>query len=242
MPHIKILIVFTAGFGYIKNRVSTNIPVMKTHILLLAFILTGTACTAQKDLARKNVYSFALGNELYQITSINTKSGEGVNYLTQINELGETVLKARDLNQDGFIDNVLKGTLSLIEVNEIYTAGINFARADGNYEERVSLRTYEFITDNTRYTIKTYIIGPENATNLFIIYNHLINEESILSDTNADGTLDSVENGALTLEEANILYKQVLEEGMKSRRIVKIKNTFLVQEDPLSQTASLYKE
>ena len=215
---------------------------MKTQVLLLAFIFTGIACTTQKDVARKNVYSFTLGNEQYQITSINTKSGEGVNYLTQINELGETVLKARDLNQDGFIDNILKGTVSLIEANEIYTIGINLARADGNYEERVSLRTYEFIIDDTRYTIKTYIIGSENATNLFIIYNHLTNEESILSDTNADGTLDSIENGPLTLDEANKLYKQVLEEGIKSRRIIKIKNTFQVQEDVLLQTVSLYKE
>ena len=215
---------------------------MKTQILLLILIALSTACATQKDIARKNVYSFTINDQQYQITSINTKSGEGVNYLTQVDEAGKNVFKARDLNQDGSIDTILKGSVSLLEANEIYTAGINFARADGNYEERISLRTFEFIIDDTLYTIKTYIIGPENTLNLFIIYNPQSNEEFIFSDTDANGALDSIESGTLTLEEADKLYKQVLEEGIMSRRIIKIRNTFLVQEDALLQTASFHKE
>lgn len=214
---------------------------MKTPVPLFVLIFISMACITPKDVARKSVYSFSIDNKEYQIASINTKSGEGVNYLTGTDNFGSAILKARDLNQDGTIDIILKGSISLKEANRIYTMGINSARAEGNYEERVSLRTFEFIIDETLYTIKTYILDSKNATNLFIIYSPTIHEEFILSDSNADGELDSIENGSLTIEEANKLYKLILYEGVRSRRIYKTKNKFLVQENISMKSASFYK-
>ncbi len=214
---------------------------MRTSILFLTLFIV-SSCATQKEIARKSIYSFNFEGEQFQITSINTDSGEGFNFLSQIDNSGKTEFKARDFNQDGTLDIVLKGNLTLTKANEIYLAGINFARAEGNYKETTSLRTFEFSKAENLYTIKTYILDEDNASNLFSIYNHLTGELSLFSDSNANGVLNTREKGNMSIEDANRLYKEIIEEGILSKRMVKKETTYIVIESSNLQTASYRKE
>lgn len=192
---------------------------MRTLCLLFLSSTIICSCAAQKDLARKSMYSFAINEQVFQITSFNTESGEGTNFLSEVGDAGETLLKARDLDQDGTIDIILKGSWSLFEANLIYNKGIASAKAAGNFTERTSLRTFEFQTPSNLFTIKSYSTGSQNVSNLFIILDKNTNSEFIFLDSNADGKLESVEKGTFSLDEAEVLYGKVLNEGISRRQI-----------------------
>ena len=206
-------------------------------ILTLSYVIL-CSCATQKDFARKSVYSFSIGERIFQITSFNTNSGEGTNFLSQTNETGSAILKARDLDQDGTIDIILKGSWSLSEANSIYSEGITSAKSDGSFTERTSLRTFEFETNMNLFTVKSYSSDPQNVSNLFIILDKTTNEESIFLDSNADGNLESVEKGTFNFDEADKLYGEVLNEGISRKQIVLVDDKYIVKKasDLLSYT------
>ncbi|MBO6525213.1 MAG: hypothetical protein JJ971_15395 [Balneolaceae bacterium] len=202
---------------------------MRTSLLLVLSFALICSCSSQKELARKSVYNFSIDGEQFQITSINTESGEGTNFLSRTSETGTTILKARDLNQDGTIDIILKGSWSLFEANLIYNEGIVSAKAAGNFAERTSLRTFEFQTSLNLFTIKSYSSDPENVSNLFIIIDKTTNSESIFQDSNADGKLESTEKGTFDFKKADILYAEVLKEGIDRDQILFIDGIYMVK-------------
>ncbi len=200
------------------------------QIALLSLFLV-TNCTSNKEFAQKNTFSFMIDGTQYQIVSINTKAGEGTNYLSQLNSDGKRISIAKDLNQDGTLDQLIKAEgFSLAEVDFIYNEGINQARILGNYTERAPSRTFEYKEEFNLYTIKTYFISKENANNLFLIYNLETLTESIFTDLNADGKLESVEKGQLNLDEGSILYAKILDEGISQGKIEFQKGMYAVKE------------
>ena len=196
--------------------------------LALAFLLAGCATTNEQT--RKNVYTFNYDNLSYQIISINTSTGEGTNFLSLINEEGTEVLNARDLDQDGMLDVILKGSLSLEQANSIYVAGIINARLTGHYKEQNPLRSFEFIEDDILYIVRSYFIDESALHNMFIIHDETGVPASILEDLNADGTLDHIEKGSISLEKAQPIYTDVLKKGVLKGRIEFINNTYIIQE------------
>ena len=202
---------------------------MRTLCILAFSSAIICSCATQKDFARKSVYSFSIDEQAFQITSFNTTSGEGTNFLSQTNEAGTTILKARDLDQDGTIDIILKGSWTLFEANLIYNEGITSAKADGNFTERTSLRTFEFQTVTNLFIVKSYSTGPQNVSNLFIILDKTTSMESIFLDSNADGKLESVEKGTFNFEEAAELYTKVLNEGISRKQIVLVDGKYTVK-------------
>ncbi len=202
---------------------------MRTLFFLFLSSAMISSCAVQKELAQKSVYSFSIDGEQFQITSINIESGEGTNFLSQTSEVGTTLLNARDLDQDGTIDAILKGSWSLFEANLIYREGIASAKANGNFREQTSLRTFEFQTNAYHFTIKSYSSEPENVSNLFIVVDKATISESIFLDSNADGKLESTEKGTFDLEKAEILYREVLNEGIITDQILFINERYIVK-------------
>ncbi len=205
--------------------------------VVLSFFLV-TSCTSNKDLAQKNTFTFFVDGIQYQIVSINTKAGEGTNFLTQLNSSSKQTKIARDLDQDGTLDQLIEGEgFSLADADIIYNDGINKAKELGNYTERIPSRTFEFKEGFNLYTIKTYFISEENANNLFLIYNLETLDESIFSDLNANGNLEAIEKGRITLHEALPLYTRILNEGIRQGKIEFNKEVYTVKELQSLQTA-----
>lgn len=209
------------------------------NAICLLFLIS--ACTSNKELAKKSVFSFSLDENQFQIISVNTKSGEGTNYLARVNIYGKQLSLARDLNQDGSIDLILRGELSINEADVIYNIGIEKAKEMGNYAERVSLRTFEYLEGTTTFTIKTYLIGEKSANNLFLILDNELQMESIFLDTNADGVLDAVEKGTMSLSEASEYYKKALELGLEKNKIELRDKSFWVKEANILDSATALK-
>lgn len=205
---------------------------------IFSFLLGIVSCSTSKEWAKKNVFAFSIDQNNYQIISLNTQSGEGTNYLAQINENGQQVFLARDLNQDGSIDLILKSYLSIEDANLIYFTGIDKAKNMGSYTEKASLRTFEYQKEQLLFTIKTYQIEKENASNLLLIFDTGTNTESIFLDSNADGILDSIEKGSMDLTKANYYYKAVLKKGIEMRKIELRKTGYWVKETNITESAT----
>lgn len=204
----------------------------------ICFLFFISSCASNKDLAKKSVFTFTENGDHYQIVCVNTKSGEGTNYLAKVDNKGQQLTLARDLDQDGSIDMILKGDQSISEANMIYNLGIDKAKELGNYAERVSLRTFEHIDNYVLYTIKTYLIDEENASNLFLISDNTLEEEYIFMDTNADGILDSVEKGVMNLNLANDYYTKIIKVGLDSKKIYLRNNIYIVKEVNILESAT----
>ena len=196
----------------------------------MALVIFLAGCATTRNQTSKNVFSFEHEGLSYQIISINTSSGEGTNFLNLTDENGNDVISVRDLDQDGILDVVLKGNISLEEANYIYMAGIMNAKLKGSYNEREPLRSFEVTRDNTHYTVRSYYVEDFTLTNMFIIHNEKGIPEFILEDLTGDGTLDKVEKGAILLEKAQPLYTAVLTAGIESGRIVLLNGTYIVSE------------
>ena len=84
---------------------------MKTpHSLLFVLLVYLTACGTTKEQVKKNMFSFSYEGNDCKITSVNTASGEGSNYLSIMDENKKEILTATDLNQDGTIDQFIRET------------------------------------------------------------------------------------------------------------------------------------
>lgn len=181
---------------------------------------------------------FSVQESVYKITSLNTPSGEGSNILASVNDSDYGNWTAKDLDQDGTLDVILKGSASLDFANEVYWTGIEQAKNNGQYKSRYALRSYELITEESILTIRSYIAADSNPTNMFIIFNKLTNAETILVDTNADGILNRTEKGILEIESAQKLYTETLEKGILDNRITLINEVYLVKEYSLDNYLS----
>ncbi|MCG8373151.1 MAG: hypothetical protein MI700_06440 [Balneolales bacterium] len=193
------------------------------------FLLTLVGCSASKNIAQRNVFTFQISDTTYQITSLNSPTGEGFNILEQ----AESNLTARDINQDGELDLVLKGNKSLLEANEIYQTGIKIAQETGNIKERYSTRKFEWENESYKYALSTYVFSQGKSSNVFVIGDKSLLVEYLFTDIDADGTLDSIEKGTISLEEAQNHYLIVLEQGIKENLIQHKEGQFIVLENHL---------
>lgn len=208
---------------------------------LFLLLLTGwifTACSSTKDIATKNTFVFNFEDGTYQIVSLNTSTGEGSNYLFTVMSSGNTVRTATDLDQDGSMDVVIDKQYSLDEANRIYIAGILKAKAAGNFKELQTSRTYEYISSDSLFTVRSYTMNNGSVNNLFSI--QLLNRpgESMYTDTAADGTLDRVDKGDIPLTEAGPLYLNTLQQGMLIQRITFIDGVYMVNRSDKTATPS----
>ena len=176
-------------------------------------------CASSNQTARKSVFTFNYENQTYEIISVNTPSGEGTNILSLVGS--DETISARDMNQDGFLDVVIRGDLELDDLNEIYATGINIARMSGNYQEREALRKFEWKNESYTLTISTYLYSENEINNQFTILFTDNGKEAMFTDRMGDGTLDSVEKGLVELQRAQQLYEMTLLKGIDEGRIEK---------------------
>lgn len=181
---------------------------------------------------------FSVQESVYKITSLNTPSGEGSNILASVNDSDHGSWVAKDLDQDGTLDVILKGSTSLDFANEVYWIGIERAKDNGQYKSRYALRSYELITEERILTIRSYIAEDSSPTNMFIVFDKLTKTETILVDANADGILNRTEKGFLEIELAQEFYTEALEKGILDNRITLIDKVYLVKEYSLDNYLS----
>lgn len=203
----------------------------KTYIILALTVFLSLACATTQETSRKSMFSFLYNEAAYEIVSLNTSTGEGTNILYELIDQQSDML-ARDINQDGTIDVVVRGDMTLEECDEIYKVGINTAKKSGNYQERTPIRQFVWALDEYTLLVSTYIPNIDHVNNVFLIrYNEDLSEH-IFTDIFGDGVLNTKEKGIIELERAQQLYEMTLLKGLDERRLIFDNGTYMVKQQP----------
>ena len=199
-----------------------------TFFMILCFVFSVImSCSTQKPLVHASKYKYIYNGEKYQIWSI----FDVENDLKQ-NRLISEEFNATDIDQDGIIDIITSGYISLENAQKIYSAGIDMA----TMEQKVSHRIPEISTylhENTIYTyeIKSFRPIQSQPFNEFKVTDKrpiLIPEVFILIDQQADGVLDDVVKGRITPDKFQAKYTDAINEGLEKQKLTKVDDMILV--------------
>lgn len=191
--------------------------VLKPFLLLTSlFILIGCASTEPRTESSK--FEFQFEERTYEIIGLISSDGESLNDLV-LRDGREIVFWARDDNQDGSMDRVMRGEISLERANEIYKAGIRLAAEQGKFEQKPHPRTFEYADEQFIYTLITVLSESGSSYNLFSVYNIETEVETKMRDSNHNGQLDENQFESEEYIRWQRLYERALEKGADERRI-----------------------
>jgi len=213
---------------------------MKYATLLLALVLYVGGCATTNPEPERHSFAFTYEGDPYEIISVVVPTGGGGNYLA-LYEGNRFLIRAKDRDQDGRIDTVLVGDITLETANRIYAAGIAEAQRQGKYRETISSRVYELIQAGHTYLIQTYVVDAGRSYNKFILYDTAIGQETVFVDAEGDGILDSVASGDADLDASQPVYEMVLQEGIRDGRITRIDDRYTVLPKPEGRWSLLFR-
>jgi len=204
----------------------------KVSTLFLGFLLSIFLlyeCATQKPQLRVSQYRFNLEDETYRIRSISS-----VDKTESYNELIGEKFMAADYDQDRIIDSILLGEVSLSEAQQIYDYGLN----EVSKEKKLQVRNpniNRYLHEKNDFQLEIRSFRPINAQpfNEFKITDNrsLVRPEIIIIvDQNADGILDEVLKGSVSLEKAQSQYAEAIAAGLQKGELVKGNGTILVKE------------
>jgi hypothetical protein len=166
-------------------------------------------------------FAYDYNGKSYTIYSYTLQDKVGYNLLIS-NETKQDRLKAKDLNQDGVIDTVITGSLSLAEAEQIYQVGLNKAQSSGNLENREITRWYETEDQNYKYSVQTYLpLYGEAYNNFMVTEKKPFGKTYFFKDMLADGSLDSVITGKAMISSFQPLYDYVLKQAIHDKKLEK---------------------
>jgi hypothetical protein len=188
----------------------------RKSIIALAFAAGWMGCAPSGPKVEIGGYTFTYDGREYRIESVTPSYSEGYNILTQ--REGERLrVKGIDKEQDGQLDELSIGDISLDAARNIYREGILFAR-----EYRTSDSFYQ-------YELATYILATGEIYNKLTLSKiQAFLDASVLIDQDADGQIDRIEKGFGTLSEYQKLYGNLLEKGMREQKITLKAKRYLV--------------
>lgn len=195
---------------------------------LFVFLLILVNCRTTKPTIEIGGYEFYYRNRTYRIESVTPSNLEGYNILSQT-ENQKIILKAIDKEQNGYLNEVLIGKMSLDEADFIYNIGIKEGERLGYIKKRTFAREYRTFDNLNNYLLATYLLAIGETYNKFrIISRQMLSGESVLIDLNADGKLDQIEKGNKSLNYYQKLYTEILDKGMKEFKIEKKDGSYIV--------------
>jgi len=206
---------------------------MKSYKVVLIFliVLLLIGCAAQNKM-RYGIYNFTHDGEQYQIESYTPPVGTGNNFLV-LKKDNEVIIKAIDKGQNGYIDKILAGNISLSEAREIYTLGLQKCSQSGKIEKKFSEKSYRSEDISSEYFLATYNMDSEDIYNKFTIIRKLHmnrNKEYIFIDHLADGSLNEVIGANINIDRYQDTYDKFLKKGVKSGRINKEGDKYIVKD------------
>lgn len=165
------------------------------------------------------LFSFEYEGETYEIAGFTNEAGESANYLTH-RENENVAFRAVDHNRTGIIDQIVSGSISMLEANEIYQAGIQIAIEKDLFKNINRNRTYETKYDDYQLMVETYLKREGEFHNRFLIFNLQWELIATFWDDDSDGAIDRRESGEIEIDPAQDLYSIVLERAEESGRLI----------------------
>ena len=201
------------------NNVNFKIGFIRIIGLLLISLFLTVGCSSTKPQAKISKYDFKYEGEDYTIESIEHQNKEGYNVILKMNSANISI-KAIDKEQDGVIDNVIFGNITLDRANLIYQNALSTASKSGDVKKRNFTRHFVIEDSVNRYILETYILSLGDTYNKLIIESLLIkSSKDIVLDNGANGTLDEIIDGTNTMQFYQKIYNRVLSNGTKANKI-----------------------
>ncbi|HQE95664.1 MAG TPA: hypothetical protein PK885_07290 [Candidatus Marinimicrobia bacterium] len=203
--HLTFLVVFSLG--------------------LIVLLLNDCTTRPQTSVAQ---YQFTFEGEVYRIRSI-----YAVENNERYNELIGKNFLAVDFDQDRIIDKISVGTTNLAEAQKVYDYGLEMLTKENRLKE-ITPENHKYIEDLEDFHLELKSFYPVNAKpfNQFKIISkkQLVNPEAAVAiDHDADGILDEISKGTLSIQQAQIQYDNLINIGLQKNRLVKVDNTILVK-------------
>ena len=205
---------------------------LKNHILkflILVSIIGLTHCASSSHTQGdySSIIKFYSGGNEYSIMSFLSTDAIGYNVLMR-EENNKIIIKSIDKQQDGELDEVQEGDISLADANKIYADGLAAAKELGMLTKKNFQRFYNFSDKIYDYEIRTYILAHGDNYNLFAAKKKTRNDIIIIIDEKADGKLDNFQQGSGDIINFQALYEEVLQHGIVSKRVVNTDKVYLV--------------
>lgn len=193
-------------------------------ILLSILLIT---CKTRGPEVRLGGYSFEYEGENYNIESVTPNYVEGYNIITRRD--GETlVFKAIDKEQDGALDELTIGNITLDQAQKIYHAGILEGEKRGYIKKRTFAREYKTNIGGDRFILATYILALGDTYNKLFYYAIMQRNEVEMVDLQADGIVDRIENGNRELEYYQTIYREIIDRGLRYGHVQLINGQYIV--------------
>jgi hypothetical protein len=203
----------------------------KTVIILIIFLIYSTvltSCASTKPKLIVSHYRYEFNDQTYRIRSVNSEKKEEC-----FNEVIAENFMAVDLNQDRIIDQIVLGEAELSEVQKVYDYGLQLLSQEHKLKERnTQVNQYIEIELCCLYEIKSFRSKNADSFNEFILTENRNKAEpptTVGIDQNADGTLDVLVKGSKTLEQLQLKYQSMIDNGLAGNKMVKVNGMILVK-------------
>lgn len=199
-------------------------------VLLLGFLLVPfmfVNCAHQQQPLTAAMYRFSLDGENYRIRSITSADNQ-----ESYNEIIGPKFFAVDIDQDRIIDRIVLGDGTIKDAQRVYEKGLEMLDRENKLQERLA-EVFRYVSEKADQFLEITSFYPVNASpfNEFKITDkrHLMAQPIAILDHKADGKLDEVLKGDVTLEQAQSQYAELIREGLEKNKLVQVDGTILVK-------------
>ncbi len=194
----------------------------------VSIVLLLSACRPRGPVIEFGGYSFQYRGKECRIESITPDYMEGYNVLT-MRVKDQLVMKALDRDQDGVLDEIVSGDLSVDEAGRIYAEGLQEGERRHLIKTRPVTREYRTSDALSECVLTTYLLALGDIYNkLSIIRFNNFHNPTVLVDSDADGTLDLIEKGPGTAGEFQSLYSLILDKAKRENKIITSDGKYIV--------------
>ncbi|HPC36384.1 MAG TPA: hypothetical protein P5268_07950 [Candidatus Marinimicrobia bacterium] len=209
---------------YRHRRINSTFVVVFNLSLIVLFL---GSCTTRPQTSVAQ-YQFTYDNEVYRIRSI-----YAVEKNERYNELIGKNFLAVDFDQDRIIDKISVGNTTLAEAQKIYDYGLEMLTKENRLKE-ITPENHKYIEEFEDFHLELKSFYPVNAKpfNQFKITSkkQLVNPETAVAiDHDADGILDEISKGTISIQQAQIQYDNLINLGLQKNKLVKVDNAILVK-------------
>jgi hypothetical protein len=199
----------------------------RVGITLIGLALTGCAAT-RPPVPSAGGYDFVYQEQTFRIESYSPPGMIGYNQLVR-REGERIVLMALDREQDGSLDEVVRGNVSLEDARRIYSFGLLEGTRRGLVRNMTWSNDFSTIIDHRTCVLTTFVLAVGEVYNKLTVVNTDIGlQEAVLTDLGADGSIDLVESGSQGRAYYQTLYTRVIQKGMEAGAVTRSAGTYRV--------------
>ncbi len=190
------------------------------NFLVILMVLGLFNCKSNSELMNSypNLLTFSHQGKEYKILGFFPQDSDGFNLLIRKKQ-NKIVLKCIDKQQDGVLDEVIVGDITLEEANNIYQEGILIAIENGSLQEKQFEHYYLTSDIGNIFELRTYIPVDGEPYNIFAVKPINDGRTYVLRDLEANGSLDYFEEGEGELELFQSYYDKIVQKGISGNKI-----------------------